>query len=260
MSYYPYWADMDYKDSIDELSYNLNDMASRYNKEVMVCEVGGLDSDETESYNLIKAVINAVMEVPNNKGLGVFYWEPAVTSSVLPDEYPLGACKEVSTNTLKFTTALDAFKTINSSFPNTDTNYKIINRLSGKALNVSGGSSDNGSTIEQYTYYGWDSQKWRLISTGDGYYKIQNVGSGKVLDISSSSLYDGASCVQWQDNNGYNQQWKFNSTWDSYYTLENRNSSKILGLQYDSREELIPTIQTTNTEAWSHMWILVEVD
>ena len=51
-----------------------------------------------------------------------------------------------------------------------------------------------------------------------------------------------------------------NSTWDSYYTLENRNSSKILGLQYDSREELIPTIQTTNTEAWSHMWILVEVD
>lgn len=153
MSYYPYWADMDYKDSIDELSYNLNDMASRYNKEVMVCEVGGLDSDETESYNLIKAVINAVMEVPNNKGLGVFYWEPAVTSSVLPDEYPLGACKEVSTNTLKFTTALDAFKTINSSFPNTDTNYKIINKLSGKALNVSGGSSDNGSTIEQYTYY-----------------------------------------------------------------------------------------------------------
>ncbi len=260
MSYYPYWADMDYKDSIDELSYNLNDMASRYNKEVMVCEVGGLDSDETESYNLIKAVINAVMEVPNNKGLGVFYWEPAVTSSVLPDEYPLGACKEVSTNTLKFTTALAAFKTINSSFPNTDTNYKIINRLSGKALNVSGGSSDNGSTIEQYTYYGWNSQKWRLISTGDGYYKIQNVGSGKVLDISSSSLYDGASCVQWQDNNGYNQQWKFNSTWDSYYTLENRNSSKILGLQYDSREELIPAIQTTNTEAWSHMWILVEVD
>ena len=73
-------------------------------------------------------------------------------------------------------------------------------------------------------------------------------------------MYDGASCVQWQDNNGYNQQWKFNSTWDSYYTLENRNSSKILGLQYDSREELIPTIQTTNTEAWSHMWILVEVD
>ena len=125
----------------------------------MVCEVGGLDSDETESYNLIKAVINAVMEVPNNKGLGVFYWEPAVTSSVLPDEYPLGACKEVSTNTLKFTTALAAFKTINSSFPNTDTNYKIINRLSGKALNVSGGSSDNGSTIEQYTYYGWNKME-----------------------------------------------------------------------------------------------------
>ncbi|WP_299997131.1 glycosyl hydrolase 53 family protein [uncultured Clostridium sp.] len=260
MSYYPYWAGVDYKDSIEELSYNLQDMASRYNKEVMVCEVGGLENDETESYNLIKAVMNAVMKVPNGKGLGVFYWEPAATSSVLPDEYPLGACKEISTNVLKFTTALDAFKAINSSFPNTNATYKIVNRLSGKALNVSGGAYDNGATIEQYTYYDWDSQKWILIPVGDNYYKIQNVGSGKVLDISSSSLHDGASCIQWQDNNGYNQQWKFNSTWDSYFTLENRNSSKILGLQYDSREESILAVQTNNTEAWSHMWLLIEVN
>lgn len=260
MSYYPYWEGVDYTDSIDELSYNLQDMASRYNKEVMICEVGGLADDETESYNLVKSVIKAVTEVPNNKGLGVFYWEPAVASSVLPDEYPLGACKEVSTNVLKFTTALDAFKTTSTTFPNTNSTYKIVNRLSGKALNVSGGIYTNGATIEQYTYYGWNTQKWQLVATSNGYYKIKNVATGKILDISSSSLSDGASCIQWQDNNGYNQQWKFNSTWDSYYTIQNRNSSKLLGLKYDSREECISTIQTTDTSAWSHMWIFVEVD
>lgn len=260
MSYYPYWAGLDYKDSVEDLAYNLNDMASRYNKEVMVVEVGGLENDETESYNLIKAVMNAVNKVPNNKGLGVFYWEPAVASSVLPDEYPLGACKEVSPNLLKFTTALDAFKTTTNAFPNTNATYKIINRLSGKALNVSGGSYDNGSSIEQYTYYGWDSQKWKLISTGDNYYKIQNVGSGKILDISSMSLYDGAPCIQWDDTNGYNQQWQLTQSWDSYYKIQNRLSNKLLGLQYDSREECTSTVQISDTNAWSHMWIFVEVN
>ena len=98
----------------------------------MICEVGGLEDEATETYNLIKATIQAVENVPNGKGIGVFYWEPAVTSSVLPDEYPLGACTEVSNNVLKFTTAMDAFKdSAFNKFPNTNATYKIINRISG---------------------------------------------------------------------------------------------------------------------------------
>ncbi|OOM16425.1 glycoside hydrolase family 53 protein [Clostridium saccharobutylicum] len=110
MSYYPYWDGVDYTKNIDSLAYNLNDMASRYNKEVMICEVGGPENNPTQTYNIIKAAINKVQSVPNGKGIGVFYWEPEANSSVLPDGYPLGACNKVSTNTLKFTSAIDAFK------------------------------------------------------------------------------------------------------------------------------------------------------
>lgn len=260
MSYYPYWANADYKDTIDELSYNLKDMASRYNKEVMITEVGGLETNETETYNLIKNVISVVQNVPNNKGLGVFYWEPAVSSSVLPDQYPLGACKEIAPNTLKFTNALDAFKASNSSQLNTSSTYKIINRLSGKALNVSNGSSSNGAIIEQYSYYGWDSQKWKLVSSSNNFFQIKNVATGKFLDISSNSLSDGAPCIQWDKTAGYNQQWSFDTTWDSYYTLKNRNSNKLLGLKYESKDECTPTVQISNTDAWSHMWLLIEIN
>lgn len=261
MSYYPYWEGSDYTQSINEISYNLNDMASRYNKEVMICEVGGLEDEATETYNLIKATIQAVENVPNGKGIGVFYWEPAVTSSVLPDEYPLGACTEVSNNVLKFTTAMDAFKdSAFNKFPNTNATYKIINRISGKALNVSGGSKENGATIEQYTYCGWDSQKWKLIDLNNGYYKIMNVGSGKILDISASSLDNGASTIQWSDNNGWNQQWKFYTTNDNYYKIQNRNSSKILDIEASSKEECAPNIQWTDNGGWNQMWVLVEVD
>lgn len=110
MSYYPYWDKVNYTQNIDALGYNLNDMAKRYNKEVMICETGGLENDPSNTYSIIKAVINKVKSVPNNKGLGVFYWEPEANSHVLPDSYPLGTCSTVSNTTLKFTYAIDAFK------------------------------------------------------------------------------------------------------------------------------------------------------
>ena len=78
MSYYPYWLDghPDYTLSIDDFGKNLSDMASRYGKEVMVVEVGGDDYKVQNTYDMLKAVIQKVKEVPENKGLGVIYWEP----------------------------------------------------------------------------------------------------------------------------------------------------------------------------------------
>ena len=110
LSYYPYWDGVDYTQSIDSLAYNMNDMAYRYNKEIMVCEVGGLESDPSNTYNLIKKTIEKNKAIPDDKGIGVFYWEPCVNSSVLPDGYKLGACQKVSTNVLRFTNAITAFK------------------------------------------------------------------------------------------------------------------------------------------------------
>ncbi|MFA5047272.1 MAG: glycosyl hydrolase 53 family protein, partial [Paludibacter sp.] len=78
LSYYPYWLDghPDYTLSIDDLGNNLKDMASRYGKEVMVVEVGGEDTKVQNTFDMLKAVIQKVKEVPNGKGLGVLYWEP----------------------------------------------------------------------------------------------------------------------------------------------------------------------------------------
>ncbi|MGN0145094.1 MAG: glycosyl hydrolase 53 family protein [Clostridium sp.] len=259
MSYYPYWIGSKYTDNIDKLAYNLNDMASRYNKEVMVCEVGGLTTESTESYNLVKATIEKVKAVPNSKGIGVFYWEPCSSPDVLPDSYPLGACTKISDNTLKFNDAINAFKN-QRSFPNTSVKYKIVNRLSGKALNVSKGSWDDGATIEQYDYYGWDSQKWYIVNDGNGYYSIKNAGNGKVLDILSRSQYDGAYCVQWTSNGGYNQEWSFTKTWDSYYKIVNRNSGKILDINASSKDNGAQAIQWTDKDGWNQEWLFIEVE
>jgi arabinogalactan endo-1,4-beta-galactosidase len=78
LSYYPFWltGNPDYTFSIDDLGKNLNDMASRYGKEVMVVEVGGEDNKVQNTYDMLMAVQKKVKEVPEGKGLGVIYWEP----------------------------------------------------------------------------------------------------------------------------------------------------------------------------------------
>lgn len=78
MSFYPYWLDNkpDYKEVIDSLAFNLNDMVNRYNKQVMVVEVGGEDYKVENTYKMLKEVLKITKSVKNHNGLGVFYWEP----------------------------------------------------------------------------------------------------------------------------------------------------------------------------------------
>jgi arabinogalactan endo-1,4-beta-galactosidase len=105
MSFYPWWLEgkPDYKEIIDDLGNNLSDMANRYNKDVMVVEVGGEDVQPNNTYNMLRAVIQKVREVPNNKGLGVFYWEPQGARSW--SHYALSAWGEDG----RPTKAMDAF-------------------------------------------------------------------------------------------------------------------------------------------------------
>ena len=104
LSYYPFWVKKDYTETIANLEFNLNDLVKRYNKEVMVVEVGG-EYDKVENTKaLLEATIKAVRNVPNQKGLGVLYWEPQGEKSW--SGYSLSAWLENG----QPSPALDAFK------------------------------------------------------------------------------------------------------------------------------------------------------
>jgi len=104
LSYYPYWIKSDYTATIADLENNLKDMASRYDKEVMVVEVGGDYTLVQNTTDMLRAVIKAVNAVPNSKGLGVIYWEPEGEKSW--SGYQLNAWQSNG----KPSPALDAFK------------------------------------------------------------------------------------------------------------------------------------------------------
>ncbi|MFQ2824134.1 glycoside hydrolase family 53 protein [Aeromonas allosaccharophila] len=55
---------------------NLADMVNRHGKEVMIVEVGMPWDDPKNSYDTLVDLLNKMKWLPDNKGLGVFYWEP----------------------------------------------------------------------------------------------------------------------------------------------------------------------------------------
>lgn len=94
LSYYPFWHG-----TLDELIYNMNDISSRYDKDVMVVETAfPFTTEQIKSEVMIftdkhektmpysvdtqgqcKFMLNlmkAIKAVDNNRGIGFFYWEP----------------------------------------------------------------------------------------------------------------------------------------------------------------------------------------
>ena len=55
---------------------NMNDMVSRYDKPVMLTEVGMSWDQATACQSFLTDLITKVKSVSGSKGLGVFYWEP----------------------------------------------------------------------------------------------------------------------------------------------------------------------------------------
>jgi arabinogalactan endo-1,4-beta-galactosidase len=83
---------------------NMNDMVSRYNKDVMVVEVGMPWDQADICKSFLSDLISKVKSVKGGRGLGVFYWEPECYNNW--QGYTLGAFD----NSGRPTAALDAFK------------------------------------------------------------------------------------------------------------------------------------------------------
>jgi arabinogalactan endo-1,4-beta-galactosidase len=82
---------------------NMNDMVARYNKEVMLVEVGMSWDEPTACQAFLTDIITKTKQVNNNKGLGVIYWEPQCYGNWQ------GYTKGAFDNNGKPTNALNAF-------------------------------------------------------------------------------------------------------------------------------------------------------
>ena len=79
MSLYPSTTDWATRNT--QCFNNMKDMAVRYGKDVMICEVGMEVIAPSACKSFITDIMNKTKAVPNGRGLGVFYWEPQCHNS-----------------------------------------------------------------------------------------------------------------------------------------------------------------------------------
>jgi hypothetical protein len=132
--------------------------------------------------------------------------------------------------------------------------YKLINRNSEKALDVSNASTVNGGDVIQWTYNDVNNQKWQITDLGNGYYKLINVNSTKALDVSTSSTADGGDVIQWSYNGGNNQKWQIIDLGNGYYKLMNVNSGKALDIYNESTTNGGNVVQWSDNGGYNQQW------
>jgi arabinogalactan endo-1,4-beta-galactosidase len=131
--------------TVSTAAFNLRTLASRYNKPVMICEIGYSSSDWSGSYDDLKSIIRALKNLPANAGLGVFYWEPEAPEDTTTKHYGLGAVSPVGNKLEQFTRAIDPYlldytssnQVINPDFANGLNGWQITSNANYDSVHTS---------------------------------------------------------------------------------------------------------------------------
>lgn len=150
---------------------------------------------------------------------------------------------------------------VNAIMSASGTYYKIVNRNSGKILDISEGSIADGAAAIQNTDDGGFDQQWALLDIGGGYVEIINRKSGKSLEIVGWSTTAGDGANQWAYGGrySYNQQWQIIDAGGGYIKLKNRHSGMLLDINGGYTGDGGAAIQWPDINGHNQQWQLVRL-
>lgn len=169
LSYYPMWHG-----TMAGLQYNLNYLAKTYNKEVCVVEtayawttndgdgvgnvfisgdeaVGGYEASTDGQFEFMNDLETVLLNVPNDKGIGYFYWEPEWVP-VSGGTYATAAGVAYKNDTVTPSNTWDNM-TLFDFYGNALSSVKVLNQPTENILSNISFEDDNGVT---YTPTGWN--------------------------------------------------------------------------------------------------------
>lgn len=80
----------------------------------------------------------------------------------------------------------------------TATSFTLVNRNSGKCLDLANGAAADGTNVRQWSCNGSTAQQWRFEDQADDTSRLVSVATGKVLDTANCSTADGGDLRQWK--------------------------------------------------------------
>ena len=146
--------------------------------------------------------------------------------------------------------------------------YQLVARHSGKVLDVSGISKNNGANVHQWEYVGGANQHWQITPVGNGYYTLKAKHSGLALAVDLNpatngglnSTFKGVNIFQYGTNQDDNRLWKIEPVGNCYYKLTNKHSSQVLDVSGVSEANGANVQQWSYGEGENQQWKLVPVE
>lgn len=143
--------------------------------------------------------------------------------------------------------------------------YMVVNRNSGKVLQVPGSSTTWGVALTQNTYTNGNNQVWDvypLANTNGGdfsYYTLKAVHSGATADESNFSYNDGNAIIQYGTGGNAVEHWFFEYAGNGYFNIRSRWSGKCLDVSGTSTANGASIVQWSGLNRNSQQWRLIPV-
>jgi hypothetical protein len=143
--------------------------------------------------------------------------------------------------------------------------YILVNRNSGKVMEVAGGSTNAGALLQQNTNTGQTYQQWNVTPVdtsvqGDiSYFLLTVVHSGKLADVLNWSLDNGGAIDAWNSTKSALQQWYLEYAGDGWFYIRSRFSAKCLMVANSSTTAGASIVQWDKNGGTSQQWRFLPV-
>ncbi|GAB3008989.1 hypothetical protein GCM10023080_088850 [Streptomyces pseudoechinosporeus] len=138
--------------------------------------------------------------------------------------------------------------------------YVLVNKNSGKYLDIPQASTVTGTAANQWQNSACVCQLFTFQSAGGGAWSIKNVNSNLNLDIRDSSTTAGAAVIQSTPSSADSQKWTLTNAGDGYYELVNANSGLNAAVAQSSTTDGAPVVQWNDVGLDDQLWKIVRIN
>jgi hypothetical protein len=137
--------------------------------------------------------------------------------------------------------------------------YRLVNKNSGKFLEIPGASTAVGKQAGQWVNTANNCQLWTFQAQSGGAWTVKNVNSGLFLD-NNGSASSGAPVVQNASSGASSQKWTLTDAGGGYFKLVDSASGMVADVASASTANGALIVQATDTGADDQLWQVVRVN
>ena len=145
----------------------------------------------------------------------------------------------------------------NAFVPDERAYYGLIDRGSGRCLDVASASTASGAAAVQWEFTHAPSQQWRFVPLRQGseYYRIEARHSGQCLTVATAG--EGTALVQRPFQGSAEQQWRLVPAGPvGSFQLENKSEARVAALAAADKFNGTPVVAQKNNGRASQQWRL----